>query len=84
MILEVSALFYPFSSIFNSAVFKEMSRYFHSPGVGGGGVCRRAKTLTFSNISVILEFFFEKLCPFFDLEFSKCSRISLLLLKIFT
>ena len=29
-------------------------------------------------------FFFTKLCPFFDIEFSKCSLISLLLLKIFT
>ena len=27
---------------------------------------------------------FTKLCPFFDLEFSKCSLISLLLLKMFT
>ena len=85
---------------------KKTPRYCHRPGVGG--VRRRAKTLTFSNISVITEdiylklrivtikrgthtnsggnppIFLTKLCPFFDLEFSKCSLISLLLLKIFT
>ena len=76
---------------------KKMLRYCNSPGVVGGGgvfiVWRGAKTLTFSNISVItedsymklrskgepipvgeviLQFFSTKLCPFFDLEFSKC------------
>ena len=41
---------------------KKTSRYYQSPDVAGGGVVwRRAKTLTFSNISVITEDIYLKL-----------------------
>ena len=82
----------------SSAVFEENVALLSQPW--RRRLRHRAKTLTFSNISVIIEdiylklrvvvhyqkgepipvgevilylFFLTKLCPFFDLEFSKCS-----------
>ena len=44
------------SSRFLARLFtKKTTRYCHSPGIGGVGSRRRAKTLTFSNISVFTE-----------------------------
>ena len=65
---------HPNGIVDSSAVFQENVGYCHSP----------AKTFTFSNISVIIEDIYLKLrvvvhyqkgrlCPFFDLQFSKCS-----------
>ena len=44
-----------------SSLARLFSWYCHSPGVGGGGVWRHAKTLTFYNISVITEDMYLKL-----------------------
>ena len=51
-----------FRLLFLARLFsKKTSRYCHSPSVGGGIIRHPAKTLTFSNISVITEDIYLKL-----------------------